>query len=160
MKSCSNYIPESAMRLTHALLSAVATLALSASAADTPLNAEKYPQDTPQKALTSLIKSLESKDYGYWVSNLMTPADSKVLLEKHGSLEKAVAFLADEKHSKMMNDNKERMQKMLDANKTTEGDENGVKWVRFHLEEKELQLEKQTDGRWCMNTRFVGSKKN
>ena len=148
------------MRFTHVLLSAVAALVLNASAAETPLNAEKYPQDTPQKALASLIKSLEAKDYGYWVSHLMTPTDSKVLLDKQGSLEKAVAFLSDEKHSKMMNDNKERMQKMLDANKTTEGDENGVKWVRFHLEEKELQLEKQADGRWCMNTHYMGSKKN
>lgn len=148
------------MRLKHVYLTAILMLtACAASGAETPLSPEKYPQDTPQKALASLVKCLDGKDYGYWISHLMTPQDGKGFLDKHGSLEKAVAFLSDEKHAKMMSDNKDRMQKMLDANKTTEGDENGVKWVRFHLDEKELQLEKQADGRWCMNTRVLGAKK-
>lgn len=131
------------------------------SAADAPvpsIDAAKYPQDTPQKALSSLVKCLGAKDYGYWISHLITPQDSKNTIEKHGSLAKAVEFLSDDKHSTQMQERKDLMQKMLDANSSTEGDDNGVKWTRFQLESRVLQFEKQSDGRWCMNIRYVGKK--
>jgi hypothetical protein len=128
-------------------------------AADSPtLDAAKYPQDTPQKALSSLVKCLGAKDYAYWIGHLITPADAKTTIEKHGTLEKAVEFLSDEKHSAQMQERKELMQKMLDANSSTEGEDNGVKWTRFQSEGRVLQLEKQADGRWCMNLRNTGKK--
>ena len=124
------------------------------------LDPEKYPQDTPQHALESLIKALDSKDYAYWMVHLMTPFDSNSLLNKHeNSVEKAAAFFSVEKRAALLKDSHDLMQKMLDANKTSEGEEQGVKYARYEADGKMLQLEKEADGRWCMNTRYLGTKK-
>ena len=116
------------------------------------LDAAKYPQDTPQKALESLIKALEAKDVSYWIAYLITPADTKRLVEKHGSLEGVVNANADEKRAARLITQLELMRKMA-GKPPEEGEENGVKIARFQAEQKVLQLEKQADGRWCMNIR-------
>jgi hypothetical protein len=123
-------------------------------AADGPaVDAAAYPQDTPQKALGSIIKALENNDFKYWISNLIIPAESKRLIEKHGSIAKAAEANSDDKHAAKIKAQVEIMKKLLAANKTTEGDEKGLKWVKFQLDDNVLQLEKQSDGRWCMNQR-------
>jgi hypothetical protein len=134
-----------------------ATLAL---AADGPaLDAAKYPQDTPQNAANSIIKAIDANDLEYWVAHLVTPADTKRRVEKNGSIAQAAKNYA-EKQSKQLKAMRDVIEKMLKESKPTEGEENGVKWVRFQLEEKLLQFEKQSDGRWCMNTRVNAVKKD
>jgi hypothetical protein len=126
----------------------------SALAGDAPaLDSASYPQDTPQKALGSIVKALEANDFKYWVSNLITPEESKRLIEKHGSIAKVAEANSDEKHAAKIKAQVELMKKLLTANKTTEGDDHGTKWVKFQLDDNVLQLEKQSDGRWCMNPR-------
>jgi len=116
------------------------------------LNAAKYPQDTPQKALESLIQALETKDLSYWIAFLIAPADTKRLVEKHGSLEGAANANADERRSARLKAQLEVMRKMA-GKPPEEGEENGVKFARYQVDQKVLQLEKQADGRWCMNIR-------
>ena len=41
------------------------------------LDAAKYPQDTPEHALESVVKALEAEDFGYWLSYIVTP-DSRL----------------------------------------------------------------------------------
>ena len=74
----------------------ICVLAIGASAADAPaLDALKYPQDTPQNALKSIIAAFEAKDFAYWLSHLLRPEDSARIIEKNGGLDKAVANNAD-----------------------------------------------------------------
>lgn len=115
------------------------------------LDATKYAQDTPQHTIGSIIKALEAKDQAYWYTHLITPSASKLLVEKHGSIEKVVASKSDEKYAIQFLGICALMKTMLEANKITEGKNADVPWVRFHHEESILQLEKQPDGRWCMN---------
>jgi len=122
------------------------------------LDAAKYPQDTPQKALGSLVKALEARDLSYWIAHLITPADTKRLIEKHGGLEGAVRKNSDEKHAARLQDQLALMKQMLAGNAPTEGQENGVQWARFRVEQRVLQFEKQPDGRWCMNARVTSEK--
>jgi len=117
------------------------------------LDAEKYPQDTPMKALGSLIKALEARDMAYWITHLLVPATNKRLMEKYGSLEKAVEANADPKRAARLTEQLALMKQMLAGPPPTEGEDNGVKWARFKVDQTVLQLEKQPDGRWCMNTR-------
>ena len=124
-----------------------------AEAAQAPrLNAARYPQDTPQKALESLIKALEAKDIPYWIAFLITPDDAKRLIEKHGSLEGVVNANADERRAARLKTQLELMKQMA-GKPPEEGEEHGVKFARFQAEQKVLQLDKQADGRWCMNIR-------
>ena len=127
---------------------------LAARAADTPLDAHKYPQDTPKKTLTSIVKALEKRDFEYWIVWLIVPEDTKKLIAKHGSLEAVVLMNADDKHAPRIKQQIEIIRDMLKADKVTEGTENGVTWVRYADDNKILQLEKQPDGRWCMNTKI------
>lgn len=116
-------------------------------------NAEKYPQDTPRKALASLCKALEARDIEYWIAHLIAPEDTKRLVERWGSIASAALMNADNKHAERVKKQCELMKKMLDEERTTSGEEKGAKWVRFHSGQTALQLELQPDGRWCMNTR-------
>ena len=130
-------------------------LSFSAQSADTPLDANKYPQDTPKKTLTSIVKALEKRDFEYWIVHLIVPEDTKKLVAKHGSLESVVLMNADDKHAPRIKQQIEIIRDMLKADKVTLGIENGVKWVRYTDDNKVLQLEKQPDGRWCMNTKIA-----
>ena len=129
-------------------------------AAELARDADKYPQDTPQKALTSIISALEGKNSEYWLTWLVTPESSNHVKEKYGSIEKAIAVHRDEHHAEMIKQRHELMKKMLAENKTTEGEENGVKWTRFHADDKVLELDLQPDGRWCMNMHVTSDKKS
>ncbi|HEY3320444.1 MAG TPA: hypothetical protein VGP72_08255 [Planctomycetota bacterium] len=127
-------------------------------AEDTPkLNTEKYPQDTPKAAMQSLIKVLEARDFEYWISWLITPADRERIVKKHGSLLAASIYNADDRHTERIKLQREMMQKMLSAGALTEGEDQDVKWARYKMTtpegERSLQFEKQSDGRWCMNIR-------
>ncbi|MCY3024640.1 MAG: hypothetical protein NTW87_37180 [Planctomycetota bacterium] len=136
-----------------ALLVAGAGVAAAGAAERPALDATKYPQDTPQKALSSLIKALETRDLYYWLAHLVIPEDSKRLTEKYGSLDKAVEVNADEKNAERLKTQCTWMKKLLSSGTMTEGEENGVKWARYQLGDRVLQLDKQADGRWCMRTR-------
>jgi hypothetical protein len=122
--------------------------------ADADLDGNKYPQDTPQKALESIIKALESSDIKYWIANLITPTESKRIVDKHdGSIAKAAEANSDEKHTTKIKSQVEIMKKLLTANKTTEGDDKGVKWVKFWLDDNVLQLERTRGGPMFRNRR-------
>lgn len=128
---------------------------LPAFAEDATLDSTKYPQDTPQKALGSIIKAMEGKESEYWLAWLVTPDDTKRVKEKYETITKAVAAHQDEKHAELMKQRLELMKKMQSDNKTTAGDENGMKWTRFTSDDKVLELDLQADGRWCMNMKVT-----
>jgi hypothetical protein len=136
------------------LLSLLACVSLRG-AESAPLDSNKYPQDTPKKALNSIIKALEKRDFEYWITWLIVPEATKRLVAKHGSLASAALMNADDKHTPRIKQQIEVIHEMLKADKTTEGSENGVKWVRYQDDDKVLQLEQQPDGRWCMNTKIA-----
>ncbi|HYG74427.1 MAG TPA: hypothetical protein VEK08_05420 [Planctomycetota bacterium] len=117
----------------------------------TKLNAEKYPQDTPQNAVKSILKALESRDFDYWISWLVTPAAQRELIERHGSLNSAVLFNADDRHVPRIKAQIEAIRKLREANQTSEGEDNGVKWFRYSGDGRVIQFERQADGRWCMS---------
>jgi hypothetical protein len=116
-----------------------------------PLNAEKYPQDTPKNALNSILKALEKRDFDYWIVWLIIPDDTKKLIDKHGSLAAVSLMNADDKHTPRIKRQIDAITQMLKIDKMTEGVENGVTYVRYHDDKKILQMEKQPDGRWSMN---------
>jgi hypothetical protein len=137
----------------------ICVLALGASAADAPaLDAAKYPQDTPQNALKSIIAAFEAKDFAYWLTHLLRPEDSARIIEKNGGLDKAVANNADPAKASRREAQLATMKKILAA-KTSEGERNGIKFFRFIDEGKVAQFEQQADKRWCMNIR-VSSEQN
>lgn len=140
----------------------LAALAFTASASwcgeGVALDAGKYPQDTPKKALTSILKALDKRDFEYWILHLIVPADSKRIIAKHGSLASATLMNADDKHKDRIQEQMQVIREMLKADKTTEGTTEGVKWIRYMDDEKVLQLDQQPDGRWCMNTRITKEK--
>jgi len=123
------------------------------------LDAGKYPQSTPAEALVSIIKALETRDLAYWVGNLILPSDTKRLVEKHGSVENVAARNADPARASKLKSQCELMKKLLETNKTTQGETDGMKWVRYHSDATILQFEKQADGRWYMNTRVTTMEK-
>lgn len=144
-------------------LAALAYLALAAAsaglAAEGPaLDAAKYPQETPQQALRSLIKALEARDFSYWISFLIVPADTKRLVERHGSLEKAAQANADEKLAPRLRAQVALLKEMLAGKAPAEGEDHGAPCARFQVGQTVLQLEKQADGRWCMNTGVTAAK--
>jgi hypothetical protein len=118
-------------------------------------DAVKYPQDTPEHALDSIAKAIEAKELGYWIAHLVTPDHTQRMIEKYKSIEAAVAANIDD--PKKVEGRKhllEAIRAMQADKKTSEGEENGKKWFRFMRTENEfIQLEKQADGRWCMNPR-------
>jgi hypothetical protein len=118
------------------------------------LDAKKYPQDTPQNALASIVKAMESKDFAYWVTWLVVPAVNKKLMETYGSLDKYLEAQAKPERMEKVEAQSKVMKHLLEKNKTIEGESDKVKWVRFELpgEDVILQLEKQEDGRWAMNS--------
>ena len=105
--------------------------------------------------LVAIVKALEKRDYEYWIVHLIVPEDTKKLVAKHGSLESVVLMNADDKHAPRIKQQIEIIRDMLKADKVPLGIENGVKWVRYTDDNKVLQLEKQPDGRWCMNTKIA-----
>jgi len=121
----------------------------------TRLDAEKYPQETPRKSVASIVKALESRDFDYWISWLVTPAAKERLITQHGSLNSAVIFNADDKHIPRIKAQTETIKKLIGVNKTSEGVNDGVTWFRYSDEDLVLQFERQPDGRWCMNTKIA-----
>jgi hypothetical protein len=111
----------------------------------------KYPQDTPEKALTSIVQSLSFMDIGYWFSWQIRPQDSKWWMDKYGGIEKLVRAKSNEKSIVQFVATKQFMQLMQKTNQTSQGVENGASWFRFHNGKTVVQFEKQSDGRWCMN---------
>jgi hypothetical protein len=125
-------------------------------AEETPkLDPVKYPQDTPENALASVIKALEAEDYGYWLTWIVTPDSTARTLEKFKTLDAAIA---DSKTNAAKIAGRkallESIKKGQKEKKTTEGTDKGVAWFRFLNPDGEfVQLEKQPAGRWCMNPR-------
>jgi hypothetical protein len=117
-----------------------------------PVDAVKYPQDTPKKALQSILRALEKRDFDYWIVWLICPENTKHLIKKHGSIAAVSLMNSDDRHRPRIEQQISAIKEMLKADKVTEGATNGVTWVRYHDEERVLQLEKQPDGRWSMNT--------
>lgn len=142
-----------AMKTAFAIL--IVAGAASLYAGDGPaLDAVKYPQDTPQNALQTIMKALEAKDYAYWIANLIIPDDSKRIIEKHGGLDKAVAFNGDparvDKRAKHIEAMKE-----LATGTVSEVEKDGKKLTRFIKNGQVIQFEQQPDKRWCMNVRVT-----
>lgn len=134
----------------------IAAGAMSAYAGDVApaLDPVKYPQDTPQNAIQSIMKALEAKDFAYWIANLIIPEDSARITEKHGGLDKAVALNGDPKYVERRGKMLETM-KTLSAAKLTELEKDGKKIARFIGTGQVLQFEQQADKRWCMNIRVT-----
>ena len=133
-------------------LVAVSLLCAASWSAESPkLDAAKYPQDTPKKAMQSILKALEARDFEYWIVWLINPDDTKKLIEKHGSLAAVSLMNADDKHAPRIKRQIDAINEILKNDNFAEGTENGVTYVRFQTEKKILQMEKQPDGRWCMN---------
>jgi hypothetical protein len=130
---------------------AVLFLGLSAFASDAPpLDAVKYPQDTPQSAIASIIKALEARDFAYWLGNMILPEESAHIAEKHGGLDKAAAATAEEKNAGKIA-MRIALLHNLEKGKTGETERDGVKLFRFYFEKSVLQLEQQPDKLWRMN---------
>lgn len=144
------------MKTTFAILVTVFAIgAANLFAGDAPaLDAQKYPQDTPQNALQSIMKALDAKDYAYWIANLIIPDDSKRITEKHGGLEKAVAYNGDpvrvDKRAKQL----EAMRDLI-SGAVSEVEKDGKKITRFIKNGQVIQFEQQPDKRWCMNIRVT-----
>jgi isocitrate lyase len=138
-------------------LAVCALVAASAAiAGETALDATAYPQDTPKRALESLVKALEKRDLEYWIAHLISPRDRERLKEKHGGLQQAVEANSGAQHLERIKAQCEVMRQMLADGELKEGEDAGVKWARFKSGQRVLQLERQPDGRWCMNTRVAG----
>ncbi|HYF52385.1 MAG TPA: hypothetical protein VEJ63_23465 [Planctomycetota bacterium] len=117
-------------------------------------DAAKYPQDTPQKALDSIIKALEAKDYAYYISFMVLPVDKERMLKKHGSVQKYAESKADASQAAGMKNMVDVLKSLQKDGKTSEGThEDKTAWTRFESGKEKLQLEKQADGRWVMNLR-------
>ena len=134
-------------------------LSMAVTAADGPaLDLQKYPQDTPQNALQSIIKALESKDYSYWIGQLILPEDTKRVSEKHGGVDHAAAKNADPKIAPKMQAQIDALKKLA-SGKTSEVEKSGIKAYRFIDEGRVAQFELQADKRWCMNVK-ISTEKN
>jgi hypothetical protein len=148
------------IRLSVLLLAAAVFSSTAFCADEIKQDAAKYPQDTPQKAMESIIKALETNnDLGYWVAWLVTPDHTQRMIDKYKSIDAAVAANQDEKHVAGRKQMTDSMKKMLEAKTTTEGELNGVKWFCYKLGETQIvQLELQKDGRWCQNPKVRATK--
>jgi hypothetical protein len=148
------------IRISAILLAIVGFSSAAFSADEIKVDAAKYPQDTPQKAMESIIKALDTNnDLGYWIAWLVTPDYTQRMIETHKSIDATVAANQDEKHVNGRKQMIAAMKKMLEAKTTTEGESNGVKWFCYKLGESQLvQLEMQKDGRWCQNPKIRATK--
>jgi len=148
------------MRLRSVAVAAIMWMQVSAALAlDAPeVDAKKYPQDTPRNALGSIVKSMDAKDYAYWVTWLIVPPERDRILQKYKNLDGLIAVNAEPKRADAIKAQSEVMKKLLASDAMTEGEAGGVKWARFTLAEVVLQVEKQPDGRWVMNTKIRNAK--
>jgi hypothetical protein len=143
-------MPASRSRI--AALAVLLLLACGAYAADGPAkDAAKYPQDTAQKALGALIKAFDTGDVAYQIAWLVVPAHTEKLVKKYGTMDAAVKANSSPEKLAAYKEQAATFQKLLEANKTTQGEDAGVKWTRFEGGPRLLQLELQADGRWCLN---------
>lgn len=141
------------------LLPVLMLVTAAAFSGDAPaLDAAKYPQDTPQNAIQSIIKALEAKDFTYWIGNLILPEDSKRIAEKHGGLDKAAVANSDPKYSERIAKQIEAMRGLSKDGKVSELEKDGKKIVRFVGTGQVIQFEQQADKRWCMNIRVTSEK--
>lgn len=143
-----------AMKTVFAVLIAASAMSVYAVEGAPPLDAVKYPQDTPQNAVMSIVKALEGKDFVYWIANLIIPEDSARISEKHGGLEKAAALNGDPKYTERRAKMLETM-KALATTKVTDVEKDGKKIARFIGVGHVIQFEQQGDKRWCMNIRVT-----
>jgi len=143
------------IRFSALCLAAMCLLTAAYGAEEIKLDLTKYPQDTPEHTMSSMVKALETDNaLGYWISYLVTPDHTQRMIEKYKTIDAAVAANQDEKHVNGRKQLVESIKKMLEAKTTSEGEANGVKWFCYKLGDSLMvQLEKQKDGRWCMNPR-------
>src|ERR1700742_1750687 len=78
-------------------------LTICAQAEDLRYNANKYPQDTPAKALASVKKALESDELGYWMCWLVTPKDKTFITLNYTTIEEAEEAMLTSKQVKAEN---------------------------------------------------------
>lgn len=118
-------------------------------------NANKYPQDTPEKALASVKKALESDDVGYWICWLITSRDKTFITLNYNTIEDAAEAMIASKQVRAENAKLADAIRDLSSRAVTEtGEDFGVKWVRLMIDDKNFfQLELQSDRRWCLNLR-------
>ena len=115
-------------------------------------DAAKYPQDTPEKAFESIAKALEANDLAYQIAWLSTPDFTQRMLDKYKSVDAAVAANQGDDKVKGRQVMLKTIREMQTAKLTTQGEVHGVKWFCYRLGDNQLiQLERQKDGRWCMN---------
>ena len=122
-------------------------------------NANKYPQDTPEKALASVKKALESDDVAYWIYWLITSRDKTFITLNYNTVEEAADAMLTSKQVKAENEKLVDAIRDLSSRAVTEtGEDFGVKWVRLMIDDKNFfQLELQSDRRWCLNLRARSS---
>jgi hypothetical protein len=136
---------------TPLLIATALLICACAHAADEPaLDATKYPQDTPQNAVASLIKALDSKDYGYYLAWLLTPGDKERILKKYGTVAKYVEAKSDAEQSAAMKKMADTLRVIEKEGKQTTGETGGAKWTQFSAGKERLHLDLK-DGRWLMN---------
>lgn len=117
-------------------------------------DAVKYPQDTPENALASIVKSMGSDDFGYFIAWLVTPDSTQRTLDKFKTLAAAVE---DQKTNpakiggrKALLETIDKIQK--DPNKKAHQATDKDEIARFMIDDISfIQFEKQKDGRWCLN---------
>ena len=90
---------------------------------------------------------------------MIVTSNKEWLLNKYQTLDKIAEKNNEPAAAEKITKQGATLKQMLKDNQTTEGEEKGVSWVRFHTtglaEKLVLQLEKQPDGRWAMNTRVT-----
>lgn len=121
---------------------------------------DKYPQETPQKAMESLAKALESNDLAYQIAWLTTPDFATRMIEKYKSIKACVE--ANQTPEKVAGRKAllDTIRKMQAGNVTKEGEENGTKWFAYRLgEEQVVEFELQKNKRWCWNPKARSAKK-
>jgi hypothetical protein len=131
-----------------------ALFCLVARAADGPaLDAAKYPQDTPEKALDSVAKSLEASDLAYWNTYLATPDQLQRMLAKYKTLDAMVAANIDD--PKKIAGRKKLvafLRKMQADKKAPEFLNKEMTATRFNGDHGMfVQFELQPDKRWCFD---------
>ena len=145
------------IRLTAALLALCFCVSVTHALDEPKPDPDKYPQDTPEKALSTMAKVLEAEDYAYWFTWVVTPDSTRRTLEKYKTLEAAVnASKTEEPKVKGRVSTLEVIKKLQANKKTEEGvdDQTKTPFFRFLLEDKSfMQFEKQSGGRWCFNPR-------
>ncbi|MEI6233341.1 MAG: hypothetical protein WCT04_09825 [Planctomycetota bacterium] len=126
------------------------------------LDPKKYPQDTPEHALESLAKAIESDDLAYWYAWLYTPDRIFTNMQKYKTIEACV------KANKTPERTASRVV-LLDAirktqlNKTSDHGTikiTNVKWHSFISPDgKELMFLQLADGRWCWDASVTTTRK-